>query len=73
MENERKTYPNRKTKKNPKKKQKKIPKKIRTPNKLCDDLTWSFGHVPINDEEGKYHIAHCKLRWNLARLNWRRH
>ena len=41
--------------------------------KLCDDLTWSFGHVPINDEEGKYHIAHCKLRWNLARLNWRRH
>ena len=31
MENERKTYPNRKTKNNPKKKQKEIPKKIRTP------------------------------------------
>ena len=54
MENERKTYPNRKTKKNPKKKTKKIPEKNPHPQK---NASFSVGtclaldRTNTNDEE----------------------
>ena len=48
MENERKTYPNRKTRKIPKKKQKKIPKKIRTHSNM-QILTITYYYLATNN------------------------